>query len=128
MRATRDLLRRRCHFVRKRAELLTHIQNTATQYLLPPFGKKIAHKRNRTDVAAQFPTPEVRKSIETNVALLDHYDRLLTDLELYLTRTAKVHDVHTFARLRSVPGIGQIPRPPDRRQSRGVVPMTATAE
>jgi transposase len=108
MRATRDLLRRRCHFMRKRAELLTHIQNTATQYLLPPFGKKIAHKRNRTDVAAQFPAPEVRKSIETNVALLDHYDRLLTDLELYLTRTAKVHDVHTFARLRSVPGIGQI--------------------
>jgi len=69
MRATRDLLRRRCHFMRKRAELLTHIQNTATQYLLPPFGKKIAHKSNRTDVAAQFPAPEVRKSIETNVAL-----------------------------------------------------------
>jgi transposase len=108
MRATRDLLRRRCHFMRKRAELLTHIQNTATQYLLPPFGKKIAHKSNRADVAAQFTAPEVRKSIETNVALLDHYDRLLTDLELYLTRTAKVHDVHTFARLRSVPGIGQI--------------------
>ncbi len=108
MRATRDLLRRRCHFMRKRAELLTHIQNTATQYLLPPFGKKIAHKSNRTDVAEQFTAPEVRKSIETNVALLDHYDRLLTDLELYLARTAKVHDVHTFARLRSVPGIGQI--------------------
>src|SRR6266511_2936401 len=108
MRATRDLLRRRMHLMRKRAELLTHIQNTATQYLLPPFGKKIAHKSNRTDVAEQFTAPEVRKSIETNVALLDHYDRLLTDLELYLARTAKVHDVHTFARLRSVPGIGQI--------------------
>jgi transposase len=108
MRATRDLLRRRCHFMRKRAELLTHIQNTATQYLLPPFGKKIAAKRNRTDVADQFSDAAVHKSIETNLALLDHYDRLLTDLELYLTRTAKVHDVHTFARLRSVPGIGQI--------------------
>jgi transposase len=108
MRATRDLLRRRCHFMRKRAELITHIQNTATQYLLPPFGKKIAAKRHRTDVADQFSDAAVRKSIETNLALLDHYDRLLTDLELYLTRTAKVHDVHTFARLRSVPGIGQI--------------------
>jgi hypothetical protein len=30
MRATRDLLRRRNHFMRKRAELLTHIQNTAS--------------------------------------------------------------------------------------------------
>ena len=28
MRATRDLLRRRCHLMRKRAELLAHIQNT----------------------------------------------------------------------------------------------------
>jgi transposase len=29
MRATRDLLRRRLHFTRKRAELLTHIENTS---------------------------------------------------------------------------------------------------
>jgi hypothetical protein len=28
MRATRDLLRRRLHLVRKRGELLAHIQNT----------------------------------------------------------------------------------------------------
>jgi transposase len=108
MRATRDLLRRRCHFMRKRAEILTHTQNTASQYLLPTFDKKLAYKANRTDVAEQFADPEVRKSIETNLALLDQYDRLLTDLELHLTRTAKVHDVNAFYRLRSVPGIGKI--------------------
>src|SRR5512138_3929504 len=34
MRATRDLLRRRCHLVRKRAELIAHIQNTVSQYNL----------------------------------------------------------------------------------------------
>ena len=108
MRATRDLLRRRCHFMRKRAELITHIQNTASQCLLPPFGKKIAYHGNRAGLAEQFPDPEVRKSIETNVALLDYYDRLLTELELHLTRSAKVHDGNAFYRLRSVPGIGQI--------------------
>jgi transposase len=108
MRATRDLLRRRCHFMRKRAELITHIQNTASQCLLPRFGKKIAYHGNRTDLAEHFTEPEVRKSIETDLALLDHYDRLLTDLELHLTRSAKVHDVNAFYRLRSVPGIGKI--------------------
>jgi transposase len=108
MRATRDLLRRRCHFMRKRAELITHIQNTASQCLLPRFGKKIAYHGNRTDLAEHCTDPEVRKSIETNLALLDHYDRLLTELEVHLTRSAKVHDVHAFYRLRSVPGIGQI--------------------
>ena len=42
MRATRDLLRRRMHLMRKRAELLAHIQNTTSQYNLPAFGAKIA--------------------------------------------------------------------------------------
>jgi len=107
MRAPRDLLRRRCHFTRKRAELLTHIQNTASQYLLPTLGK-IAYHGNRVGVAEQFRDPEVRKSIETNLALIDEYDRLLTELELHLTETAKVHDVNAFYRLRSVPGIGKI--------------------
>ena len=107
MRATRDLLRRRCHFTRKRAELLTHIQNTASQYLLPALGK-IAYHGNRVGVAEQFSDPAVRKSVETNLALVDHYDQLLTELELHLTQTAKVHDVNAFYRLRSVPGIGKI--------------------
>jgi len=107
MRATRDLLRRRCHFTRKRAELLTHIQNTASQYLLPTLGK-IAYHGNRGGIAEQFRDPEVRKSVETNLALVDEYDRLLHELELHLTETAKVHDVNAFYRLRSVPGIGKI--------------------
>jgi len=35
MRATRDLLRRRCHLMRKRAELLAHIQNTNSHIQSP---------------------------------------------------------------------------------------------
>src|SRR3970040_2899918 len=42
MRATRDLLRRRLHLVRKRGRLLAHIQMTAQQYNLPAFAKRIA--------------------------------------------------------------------------------------
>jgi transposase len=107
MRATRDLLRRRCPLVHQRAELLAHIQNTNSQYNLPELGKKLAYKANRTGVEEHFPDPSVRKTIEVDVALIDHYDKLLGEVELYLTRTAKVHDVQTFARLQSVPGIGQ---------------------
>src|SRR3990172_1706135 len=98
MRATRDLLRRRCHLMRKRSELLTHIQNTNSQYCLPTFGKKIAYKANRAGVAEHFPDPSVRTSIAMDVALIDHYDRLLTDLQLHLTPSAKVHDVNAFYR------------------------------
>jgi transposase len=108
MRATRDLLRRRCHLVRKRAELLAHIHNTNSQYNLPEIGKRLAAKANRADVADHFPDPSVRKTIAIDVSLIDHYDQLLGEVELYLTRSAKAHDVQTFARLQSVPGIGQI--------------------
>jgi transposase len=41
MRATRDLRRRRIHRMRKRAELLAHVQHTNSQYNLPEIGKKI---------------------------------------------------------------------------------------
>ena len=108
MRATRDLLRRRCHLVRKRAELFAHIHNTNSQYNLPEIGKRLAAKANREDVAEHFPDPSVHKAIEIEVALSDHYDQLLGEVELYLTRSAKTDDVQTFARLQSVPGIGQI--------------------
>jgi len=36
-RATRDLLRRRSFFVRQRAQLIAHIQNTNSQYNLPVY-------------------------------------------------------------------------------------------
>jgi transposase len=108
MRATRDLLRRRCHLVRKRAELLAHIHNTISQYNLPEIGKKLAYKANREGVEDHFPDPSVRKTIEVDVSLINHYDQLLGEVELYITRSAKAHDVQTFARLQSVPGIGQI--------------------
>jgi transposase len=108
MRATRDLLRRRCHLMRKRAELLTHIQNTTSQYNLPTLGKKIAYKANRAGVAEHFPDPAVRASIAMDLALIDHYDASLTAAELTIVRTAKQHDASVFYRLRSVPGIGKI--------------------
>jgi transposase len=50
IRSTRDLLRRRMHLMRKRAELLSHIQNTNHQYNLPEISKKIAYKANREGV------------------------------------------------------------------------------
>src|SRR5262247_1689802 len=108
MRATRDLLRRRMHLMRKRAELLTHIQQTNWQYNLPEIGKKIAYKANRAGVAERFPEPAVQKSIEVDLALIDYYDQLLRDLELTIVQTAKQHDAHTLYLLQTVPGIGKI--------------------
>jgi len=108
MRSTRDLIRRRLHLVRKRGQLLAHIQNTRAQYNLPAFGQKLAYKANRQGVVERFADLSVQKSIEVDLALIDHYDALVTDLELTIVREAKRHDADAFHRLRSVPGIGKV--------------------
>jgi len=108
MRSTRDLLRRRLHLVRKRGELLAHIQNTRAQYNVPAFEKRLAYPGNRDGVVAHFPDPSVHKSIEVDVAVIDHDDALVNDLELTIVREAKRHDGDAFHRLRSVPGIGKV--------------------
>ncbi len=108
MRSTRDLLRRRLHLVRKRGQLLAHIQNTRAQYQLPEFGRRLAYPANRSGVSELFSDPSVRKSIDVDLAVLERYDELITDLELTIVREAKRHDGDAFHRLRSVPGIGKV--------------------
>src|SRR3990170_888378 len=108
MRSTRDLLRRRLHLVRKRGELLAHIQNTRAQYNLPAFEKRLAYPGNREGVVEHFADPSVRKSIDVDVGLIDQYDALVTDLELTIVREARRHAADAFHRLRSVPGIGKV--------------------
>ena len=108
MRATRDLLRRRLHLVRRRANLLAHIQNTHHQYNLDPPAAKIAYKAHREGVAEAFTDTNVRESVEIDFALIGQYDAILRTLELHPERRAKQHDPQAYHRLRSVPGIGKI--------------------
>jgi transposase len=108
MRATRDLLRRRRHLMRQRAELLTHVQHTNCQYHLPDIGKKIAYKANRAGVAERFTAPAVPKSIAVDLALIDDDDQLLRDLEWAIGTMAKQHDANTRYWLQTLPGVGKI--------------------
>jgi transposase len=108
MRATRDLLRRRLHFTRKRGELLAHIENTNSQYNLPVFQKKLTYPSNRGEASGRFGDPGVQKSIDVDLGLIGYYDQMLRDLENFILRTAKEHDANTLYRLRTVPGIGKI--------------------
>jgi transposase len=108
-RQTRDLLRRRSFFVRRRAQLLAHIVNTNTQFNLPPLTKKLTYAANRTpELLDRFTDPSTRLMVSTDLALIDHYDTQIAELERYLVPHAKVDDPVTFGLLRTVPGIGPI--------------------
>lgn len=108
MRATRDLLRRRNHFMRKRAELYSHIQNTHSQYNLPDCLGRIAKPQNRDGIVERFDQPSVQKSIAVDLAMVTAYDPIIAQLERYIVQTAKHHDPLAYALLQTVPGIGKI--------------------
>ena len=108
MRATRDLMRRRNHLMRKRAELFAHIQNTASQYnLQEPLGR-IDRVKNRQGLVEHFNDHSVCLSMAANLDMIDAYDRVLTVLEQDITTHAKEHDPTAYALLLSIPGVGRI--------------------
>jgi len=108
MRATRDLMRRRNHLMRKRAELFAHTQNTASQYNLQvPLGR-IANPQNREGLLDRFADPAVKMSVAANLDMIDTYDRVLEVLEQDIISNAKEHDPTAYALLKSIPGVGRI--------------------
>ena len=108
-RQTRDLLRRRSFFVRQRAQLIAHIQNSNSQFNLPPFAKKLTYAGNRTPaIAERFADPSTQLSIAADLQLIDAYDTQIAALERHLLKNAKVDDPVTFQLLRTTPGIGPI--------------------
>ena len=109
MRATRDLMRRRNHFVRKRAELLAHIQNTTMQYNLEPLGTlSRPHHRRDKDIVGHFPDPVVQLIVETDLQLIDHYDPIIKNLDKQILRLAKGHDPTSLHLLKSIHGVGDV--------------------
>jgi len=109
MRETRDLLRRRLHLVRKRGQLLAHLQNLTHAYNRGAFEKRIAYPSNREGVVAHFAgEPMVQANAALDLSLLAHYDEILVELEARLVKQAKKEAPRGFHLLRSIPGIGKV--------------------
>lgn len=110
LRETRDLLRRRMYLVHQRAALITHVQILNAQYNLPEFEKKLIYAKNRAElkIAERFDNPQLRKSAQVDLALIDALDVQIADVELHLERTAKVEDPQTFHLLKTIGGVGKI--------------------
>jgi transposase len=108
LRATRDLLRRRKHLLHQRAEWYAPIQHTASESnLSAPLGR-IAKPQNRRGLLARFDHGCVQQNMAVDTALLDGYDPLLAALEHSIETTAHRHDPVSLARLRTIPGVGNI--------------------
>jgi transposase len=107
MRATRDLLRRRTFLMRRRSELLAHVQLVNQQYNLDPFEKMLQYASNR-DVLDRFQDLGARQSVEADLQMVGHYDELLKQLESSLLRQAKRHAPQSCFLLQTIPGVGKL--------------------
>jgi pullulanase/glycogen debranching enzyme len=80
--------------VRRRGNLLARVQNTHHQYNLDVPAKKVAYEANREGVAKRFAHADVRKSIETDLALVGDYDaRIREEREAFFEFTCRVNRV-----------------------------------
>jgi transposase len=108
MRATRDLLRRRTHFMRKRAELFTHIQNTGSQYNIGESLGRVVKSRNRDGILEHFSDPSAQKNIKVDLIMIEAYDQMLGKLEWEIVKNAKIHNPVSYTLLKTIPGVGKI--------------------
>ncbi|MCK4506652.1 MAG: IS110 family transposase [Candidatus Aegiribacteria sp.] len=108
MRATRDLLRRRNYLVRKRADLITHVQNTNSQYNQPEFGMNITYKCNREEVLSHFKDPNVYMSMKVNLDLIDQFTVQIRAMEKHVLDNAKNHDPQSLYLMQTIYGIGKV--------------------
>lgn len=108
MRAARDLLRRRIFLSRKRAEFLSHIQNTNYQYNLDPIIKRISYRANRVCLEDHFTDPLVQINIDTDLHIISTLEEQIKHLESIIIKCAKYHDKQAYSLLKTIPGIGRI--------------------
>ena len=107
-RALRDLLRRRLRYVRQRAELFTHIQLLNRQANLKPLGRSAQFTTQRKALLQRFDDPSVRLSVEADLDMIEHYDKIIQSLERHILEQAKGHYAKELVLLRSIPGVGPI--------------------
>ena len=108
MRATRDLLRRRLLFVRRRGELFTHIRIVFHQLNLPAPAGALLEPRHRSGLLETVPEPGVRASVEADLDLAERLDHVIHSIERTIQRQAKVDDPETLRLLKTIPGVGRI--------------------
>lgn len=106
--ATRDLLRRRLFFVRKRAELFSHVRSTFHQLNLPAPPARLLNRANRVGVTDAIPDPIVRASVEADLLMAANLDEVILFLEQQIRHQAATENPDALALLRTIPGVGSV--------------------
>ncbi len=68
----------------------------------------LIYAANREGVAEKFAHASTRKMVEVDLAMIAAADEQIRDVELHLTRHAKVDDPLAYQLLQTIPGVGKV--------------------
>ena len=109
MRGTRDLLRRRHSFVRRRAGTYTHLQNTLNSHgFTKPFRADVRRKGDRRTLEKLPRHKDIGKNIGCDLDYIESLDAIILDLEKTVIASAHHHNRKHFKILHTMPGVGKI--------------------
>lgn len=110
MRATRDLLRRRCRLVQERSQYLAHIQIINQQCNLPSFEFRLSRSSARENdaILSRFAEASTQLSVRTDLEMIDMLDDQIKKMESHLVKYAQVHQPKTYELLQTIPGVGKV--------------------
>ena len=106
-RALRDLLRRRLRFVQERAELCGHLQVLNSQSNNKTLKKVKQDKSARKYIADRFEDINIKKSVEMDLSMIEHCDKIISKLEWHIGKHARQAYYKELAILMSVKGVGK---------------------
>jgi len=109
MRATRDLLRRRHYYVRRRASTYSHLQTLFIQHgKLDINLKQVKDKENRGSLVKRFGNEDLQLMISAGLDYIEALDGIIADLEFQIRKQARNHDHNAYQLLMTTPGVGDI--------------------
>jgi len=107
-RPMRALLRQRLLYVWRRSELLARIHSHQLAHNRPPLRQTRSNRdpwEEKLLAAEDHPLRQI--ALQTDMAMIRHYDEQLIGLETKLVNLANQHSQRDFTLLQSVPGIGE---------------------
>lgn len=109
MRETRDILRRRHFFVRKRSGTYTHIQNTLNSHgFMQSFRADVQRKSDRRHLVNLPKHSDTQNNISSDFDFIEALDGLIDNLEKTIIESAHSHNRKHYKLLHTIPGAGPI--------------------
>ena len=107
-RSVRDLLRRRLYFARERADMFAHIQLLNYQVNNSTLGRLSKSNYKRKELNSRFNDKHILKSLNANMRLLERYDEIIRELEVYILQHTRKEYRQELSIIQSIHGIGEI--------------------